>query len=122
MLQGLLKSKFMSTLGAVLILLILFYFGKQWHKKYLIDQEIRGLEQEISDLEGKNEEILQLISYFETAEFKERQARSLLNLQKPEEFAVALPGDEETAVNGTQTEEQKASNFKHWWNYFFNNQ
>ena len=118
---ALLKSKAVTYLGIALILLVLFYLGKQWHKKYLIDKEITALHQQISDLEGKNEEILNLITYFETTEFKERQARSLLNLQKPGEYAVALPGDEGAAASQQEAQEKHESNFKLWWNYFFNN-
>ena len=86
-----LKSKFFSG-GALLVLLLTVYLvGREVNKKYQIRREIQSLQTDIQEHQSKNEELLKLIDYLKTREYQERQARTLLNLQKPGEFAVALP-------------------------------
>ncbi|MDP3994106.1 MAG: septum formation initiator family protein [Candidatus Doudnabacteria bacterium] len=100
--------------------MFLFSLGRQVYKKYQIHLEIRGLETEIARLESQNQDLAGLLEYFKTTAYKERQARSILNLKKPGEFAVALPPrEEEGAGQGPQAEEIYASNFKKWREYFF---
>ncbi len=105
----------------MLLVVTVIYLSQELYKRYQINQEIAGLQREITRLEGKNKEILGLIDYFKTREYKERQARSLLNLQKPGEFAVALPpSTEESAPAATSGgKEAKESNLKQWRRYFF---
>lgn len=95
--------------------------GRELVKKYQIDKEIKQLEREITALESKNKEINELIDYLKSAEYRERQARSLLNLQKPGEFAVALPNPEGQDQENVKLKESKdsRSNLEKWWEYFF---
>lgn len=114
------KSRFfMGTVAVALVLLVIF-LGKELKKRYEIRKEIQNLQQEIASLETKNQETSQLINYFKTREFQERQARSLLNLQKPGEFVVALPFQEEEDNVGTELNKPLKSNLQKWWEYFFN--
>jgi len=114
----------MFLAAAVLVLLVSFW-AREIYKKYQIQGEISALGRQISDLQTKNDELQGMISYFKTREYKERQARSLLNLQKPGEFAVALPNPDEPshpdigsgAANAAPA--PKATNYKLWWEYFF---
>lgn len=101
--------------------MILFFLAQQLYRKYQINQEIKGLQNQIVLLQTKNQDILKVINYLRTSEYRERQARSLLNLQKSGEFAVALPGGEEEQTLGAKVSENqaKSSNFVKWWNYFF---
>ncbi len=120
MIKEILKSKFGAALGVVLLVVTVFYFAKETYRKRQINGIIRGLQTEIDSLEGKNNEILELISYYKTTTYKERQARTLLGLQKEGEFAVALP-QEKTADKGDDSQkDDKQSNLSKWWNYFFN--
>lgn len=116
----LLKSRFFLAGAVVFLVFLLFLLGQELRKKYEIGKEIRDLQNKISEFEGKNREYESLINYFSTPEFRERQARTLLNLQKPGEFAVALPNREEAL---STDEENRANvhepNFLKWWNYFF---
>lgn len=100
--------------------MLIFFLVSELKKKYEINQEIRSLQREIVDLESKNQEIKELIQYFKTSEYRERQARSLLNLQKPGEFAVVLPPLPEENLAATSSRENSLEkNWKQWWNYFF---
>jgi len=115
-----LKSKLGILLAITLLALTIYYLARESYKKRLIDKEIALLEAEIASVEGNNKEILSLINYYKTAEYKDRQARSILNLQKEGEFAVALPErqpDDDGSVTGSN---DSRSNLEKWWNYFFN--
>lgn len=118
MLGKLIKSKLGFAAGICFLLVTIFFLVQETYKKYVINNEIRKLREEIALVEGKNKEILELINYYKTTEYKERQARSILGLAKPGEFVVALPPKEnDTAMDGETVE--SASNLQRWWDYFF---
>lgn len=120
MLRELFKSKLYIFCALAVLLGTGIFLGKELYTRYQIDLEIRGLDRQVTELQQKNHEVSQMIQYFKTTEYKERQARSLLNLQKPGEFAVALPVQEDqNAGTADDTETKKETNLKKWWNYFF---
>jgi len=119
MFKQILKSKSAGALGILLLVITVFYFAKETYKKRQINSIISGLQTEIDSLEGENKEILELISYYKTMTYKERQARTLLGLQKEGEFAVALPQSKTSGETDALVNEDKDSNLKKWWNYFF---
>jgi cell division protein FtsB len=86
-----------------------------------VEREISALKNDIKSLEGKNEDLAKLINYFQTPEFKEREARLRLGLQKPGENVVVIPGLEEngSGATNTPTEPIFVPNWKKWVNYFF---
>ena len=118
---GLIKSKFFIITGSILLIVFLSFLGRQIYQKYEIDREIRGFEAEVARLQSQNQDLTGLLEYFKTSAYKERQARLLLNLKKPGEFAVALPAREEDggAELGPKTAETFGSNFQKWSEYFF---
>lgn len=120
MMGRLFKSKFAAVIGTGLLLLTIFYLARQIYKKRQIDAIVAGLEAEISKVEGKNKDMLELINYYKTSSYKEKQARSLLGLQKEGEFVVALPKNQDNAEGEVKPADQK-SNLKKWWEYFFGN-
>ncbi|OGE76613.1 MAG: hypothetical protein A3C85_00330 [Candidatus Doudnabacteria bacterium RIFCSPHIGHO2_02_FULL_48_21] len=120
MFYRLLKSRLGIVVGILLLMAIIFYLAKETYKKRQIDQVIAGLEDEIAAAEGRNKEILELISYYKTTEYKERQARSLLGLQKEGEFAVALPQSQSAKPSETAgANADNRANYQKWWDYFF---
>lgn len=118
------KSKTFIVLGSLLLLVTLVVWSKTYYKRYQINQQIASLKSEIREVEGKSQEMNELINYLKTSEYKEQQARTLLNLQKPGEFAVALPNREEQAAEQArgQAAQESESNFSKWWRYFFENE
>lgn len=99
---------------------MLFFLGQELKQRLEIRQEVKQLEAQISNFEGKNQGLRELVDYFKTPEYRERQARSLLNLQKPGEFAVALPQlPEEEETTAPKPSLDLESNLRLWWNYFF---
>ena len=62
-------------------------------KQYRINKEIKSFKNEISSLGNKNNELKNFVSYLESDQFAEEQARLKLNLKKPgEELTVIKTG------------------------------
>lgn len=120
MFRKIIKSRLFLSFGLLLLLYTGYLLARQLLTRYEINQEIRSLEADIRKFESQNKEILELMTYFKTSEYRERQARSLLNLQKPGEFAVALPPEEaEPEQTETPSASPEISNLRAWWDYFF---
>jgi len=87
--------------------------------------EITKLENDITALQSKNQNLNRLIGYLSTNEFKERVARLQLNMQKPGEHVVAIPGinggDSQISANAVDTNQTQITerNWKKWLKYFF---
>ncbi|MFH1583172.1 MAG: septum formation initiator family protein, partial [Candidatus Falkowbacteria bacterium] len=83
------NQKFLTLLGLVVIILIGFPFAKNTLKQYRINKEISELKKEIFDLQNKNVDLKNFVSYLESDQFAEEQARLNLGLKKPgEELTV----------------------------------
>jgi hypothetical protein len=118
-----LKSKFFIAVGSTALILLLYSLALQLNKSYVIHKEISDLQSQIDHFQSQNDEMLKLIAYLKTPEYQVRQARPLLNLQKPGEFAVALPPvpDDQTGATAASkpAANQTASNLRAWWDYIF---
>jgi cell division protein FtsL len=126
------KIKFFSSrifiiMGVCAIALIGFSLAKETYRNYQIQKEIQTLEKEISRLENDNENLANLIKYFETEAYQEREARQKLGLQKEGEKVVIITEEEiesqETIQESNEPEEEIAeeeiSNLRKWWNFIF---
>jgi cell division protein FtsL len=127
------NQKFLTLIGLVAIILISFPFVKNSIKQYQINREINDFKKEISDLQNKNVDLKNFISYLESDQFAEEQARLNLNLKKPGEELAVIKNDTSGLGSGTTTKnsifnipgykktESKRilSNPEKWLNYFF---
>jgi cell division protein FtsB len=118
------SSKFFSFFGIVVLGFLAFSFGKKFLEIKDIDQEIKSSQDEIAQLEAKNNDLNSLLSFLNTDAFLEQEARLKFNLQKPGESVVIIPpsngkqendGDVSTNSVGDNT----LSNPQKCWNYFF---
>ena len=115
-----LKSKIFLVLGSAALVLVLAFWGRELWQNYQIQREVGALQTQIDRLHTHSEELSSLITYFRTPEYKERQARTLLGLQKPGEFVVALPAAAESSGQSvTPDSPDRAGNWQKWWDYFF---
>jgi len=93
---------------------------RQWQNRRSIQHEIDSLQQQASDLEQKNKQLSDSLSYLDTANYKEKIARQQLNLKKDGEIVVNFPAgitlNNETANKGSLSK----NNIYKWWSYFFN--
>ena len=89
-------TKFRIFIIICLVFLIIFITGliKELFNRFQIDNQIRSLEQEITELDKENMEINSLINTWSTGSQLERQARLKLGLQKSNEKVVLIRRDE----------------------------
>lgn len=118
-----------------LVILLAFPLSKNWRQKRSIDQEIKTLEQQAANLEGKNSNLKQVLDYMQSSQFVEEEARTKLNYKKPGESVVVIEGRPENITDNVSSalsplvdlppEPPKAQvseahrNFSGWLDYFF---
>ena len=111
------------------MILIGISLGKETYKKHQIQKEIEGLQSDIQKLNQENGDLNNLISYLSTTDFREKEAREKLNLQKEDEKMIVLRKEleaqkKEPAANDEPTEspgENNRPNLQKWLGYFFSN-
>jgi cell division protein FtsB len=116
-------KKFFSTffLLFILILILIPYYNRLSRKK-IIEDEIKKEKENISLYEKNNEELQGLISYLNSDQAAEENARINFGLQKEGETVVVVKipsknnGEELNIGNEGDVED---SCFKKWYNYFF---
>ena len=118
------NQKFLSFLGLIIIVLISFPLARTVSQRYKIDQEIESLGSEISELENTNQDLNKLISYLESDQFVEEQARLNLGLRKEGEDVLVIKDPAElnkvSGADGIKDLNSKdLSNLQQWLNYFF---
>ena len=117
----LVTSRLFFVVAGVAIIGIGVGVGKSVLRRLEVEHEISALKTDISTLQGKNDELGRLINYFQTPEYKEREARLQRGLQKPGEQVVVIPGLGEGATAQTEALAQAGaqSNWQRWIDYFF---
>lgn len=128
------NPKFLTLIGLIVIILISFPFAKNAAKQYKINQEISDYKKDITSLQNKNADLKNFVSYLESDQFTEEQARLKLNLKKPGEdvtiiktdgngpqLASSSAGDQIFNIPGREKAEPSLviSNPRKWLNYFF---
>ena len=111
----------LAALGAVG--LISYFLISELKDRYKVESDIADLKKQILSLEKNNNDLTGLVNYFKTTSFQEKELRLKLNLQKPGEHMVVLPGQQtEPGVEGVQSVSVKPMpNWQLWWKYFFVN-
>ena len=127
-------QKFLSLIGLTAIILISLPFAKNAVKQSRINKEISNFKKEIAALQDKSTNLKNFVSYLESDQFIEDQARLNLNLKKSGEeltviktpasgsgYASSSSGRLIFDIPGYNREarEQELSNPRKWLNYFF---
>ncbi len=63
---------------------------KEINKRAKLAAQIKALQSDIAEVEYRNRDLSDVVKYLQSDSFKERQARLLLNMQKPNEKTVQL--------------------------------
>lgn len=113
----------------VLILLVvagylIFIFSRSLWRNYEINKELLNLEVKIEGLNAKQDYLENLIVYYQTKNFAEKEARGKLGLKKEGETVLALPRkggnlDQKEEVIGEDVQPKEATNAEKWWKFFF---
>ena len=117
---------FSSKIFVVVLVLVLagivIAITKESYRKYQMDKEVTGLEKEIEAIREKNESLANLLDYFNSERFSEKEARLKLNLLKEGEKLVIISSDKKPDSENQVLEniqEEQVSNFQKWWRYLF---
>lgn len=113
--------------GLSVLVMIGISLGKEAYRKKQIQKEIDALQAQIQKTNRENGELSELIAYFSTQEFQEKEAREKLNLQKENEKMVVLRKENETQKNvetnrisdEAAAPENTGPNWKNWLEFFF---
>lgn len=83
--------------------------------------EISQLEKQAASLETEKNSLNDLISFFETPSFQERESKEQLGLQNPGEKVIVITKDKEpnAEILEPAKEEKKNSNAEKWWKVIF---
>lgn len=116
---------FSSKIFFLFVLVFSIYLAtnlyRDLQKRQRVKQEIQNLKNQINEVDKQNNDLKNLISYFETDEYTESFAREKLGFKKPGEKIIILPKQENT-LDKTNNNDEKSkiyNNMKSWWDYFF---
>lgn len=124
------SSRLFLVAALVAILFIAFANLRVYYHGYKIKQEIRAMQADISSLNQKKIESMEILKYVMSNDFVEEKARTELNMKKPGEHVVIITNEAEVArgeaeggggigEGGSQNASgQGTSNPLKWWYYF----
>lgn len=116
-----LKSKATLIILIVIALLVAFAYGRAFYRDYQVKQEISRLKGEVSQLEQRKIESMELLEYVASSNYVEEQARTQLNMKKKGEKVIVVDqSDTETNSKSRSKESDQVSNPVKWWYYFIN--
>lgn len=95
------KSKLFFVVGVILLVFISSSVVKEIVRQVSIKHDIRRLEQDIAQLEERNNEISSLLQSLNSSSTLEKEARTKLGVQKAGETLVSL-GDPEVTTSSPE--------------------
>ncbi len=132
------SSTSLSLIGLLVLILISLPLINDIKKRININKEIANLDQEIVNLENKNTDLKGLITYLNSDQFVEEQAKLNLNYKKEGEELTIIKDANSPDINTNQTNNQdlnsiynieglgknvakeKNKNIEKWIKYFWN--
>lgn len=121
--RDVLTSRAFTIIVLFAIILLAVSLTKSIIRKVEINKQIADLEVEIASLEQENAELDNVMQYFNSSEYQEKEARTKLGMQQEGESVVIIPNDlpERTANTLTDeaTVEADVPNSTKWKKYFF---
>lgn len=113
------RKRIMGGLVAVILLVIVINFIRNWQTGRSIDSEISELQNTATTLEQENVQFKQLIEYFNSSAYVEERARIDLGLKKRGEKVVIVPSEFASSTPSTIEQSSEKSNVQKWLDYFF---
>jgi len=121
--KKILSSRVFLFVVTLALIAVAVNLGRESYRKYQLTQEIDRLKIEIERLEGKNDQLANLMEYLKEEPYLEKEARLKLNLKKPGEKVIILSDQEqkeqEEVVNDIPEVTKEDGNHWKWWEYFF---
>ena len=116
------KSNFLNLVGLAFILYLAVLLVQTIKRNNDLQQQISKLNIQIVTLQDQQTELTYKISYYQTPEFQDKEARAKLGLQLPGENVIILPKTQTAVVTTPQTAQKaksKVSNPQQWVNFLF---
>ena len=99
---------------------------KELIRKIQIHRQIEQLETEIASLESEHADLTNMIAYFNSSSFQEKEARTKLGLTAPGETMAVLPDTTDSSTMATAGDARTSAevsdirtNPQKWQDYFF---
>ncbi|MBI2436349.1 MAG: septum formation initiator family protein [Candidatus Magasanikbacteria bacterium] len=83
-------SRTFLIIALIVVSFFAFGFARAYYQDYKVKQEIRALEDQVSSLEKKKIESIEILKYVKSDAYVENQARTELNMKEPGEHLVFL--------------------------------
>ncbi|MCX6806874.1 MAG: septum formation initiator family protein [Candidatus Berkelbacteria bacterium] len=112
------------TIGIIVLIYLSVLVGRSVYKNWKTEQILKKIRTEIETFEVENQNLQNLIVYYQTPSFKEKEARRKLGLVRPDEKVAIIskePEQQKKASVASATDEVKKPNYILWWEYFFAN-
>lgn len=113
------SSKLLTIAGILIIIYAAFALSRTLWQNYKMNRDINSLGKEIESLEERKQELTNLIAYYKTESYKEKEARRRLGYQKPGEKVLIIVPQEGKLIAEEEPKEAKKSNIEIWWEFFF---
>ena len=124
------RSRLLWMVGAgICCLLVGIFTVREVYRRHRVDSEVEKLTGEVQSLEEKRVRLSELLSYLESGEAIDRDARLRLGMQKPGERVYVLDNDlwrdaslevsKTTTTSAVAVTEETVSNPVRWFHYFF---
>lgn len=117
------KLNLSSKITLVLLVAFFLFLGNlryaQWKNQAAIQKERKDLQQQISSLSEKNQNLSDSLSYLGSNDFKERTARQQLNLKRDGEVVFGFTDAPPTIQPQTAAQTSGGPNYEKWVEYFF---
>ena len=102
---------------------LIFIFSRSLWRNYEIKNELASLDTKIESLKIRQDYLTNLVSYYGTKGFAEKEARGKLGLKKEGETVLALPRKGAAKDKQKSIEEAnpvtETTNAQKWWRFFF---
>jgi len=117
------QPKAVLIAGTILLTYIVIILGRAVWLNYQVNQQIKSLEREIAQIEQQNKDLQNLISYFKTDSYREKELRQKLSYSKPGETVIVTPKDSAIAnsapSDGIDRDYSSKPNWYKWYLFFF---
>lgn len=122
------QNPFLKFLKKIFVYLLIIYVFVLLARSVMVNvglkKQIDQVKKTNQTLEANNKNLQNLIVYYQSASFKELEARDKLGLKKPDEQVVFIPVKKFDQTNNSvdqiaPVKPQNISNFQAWWQYIF---
>lgn len=113
------NQRFLAIIGLVFLVLIIFPLARTYSQKRMVEKEISDVKKQIADFETANQDLKDMISYLNSDQSLEEEARLNLNLKKSGEQVIVINDGAASASTTSLMTPSKKSNLAKWRDYFF---